>query len=316
MRPAGVVLGDDLGPRGRRLATIASVVSVIVLAALVVVALRRLANKGQFAGRKWEFLTNAGVRGFLLGGLGATLKAAIAGMVLALLVGGILALGRIAPQRIFRWVSGLLVQFFRAVPLLTLILFVSLSFPSWGLHLSALWYLVIALVAYNSAVLAEVFRAGILSLPKGQREAAYSLGMSWWQAMLLVVLPQAVRRMIPAIVSQLVTLLKDTSLGLVIPYEELLRRGQITGESFKLHNPLLQSLFVVAFLYWGVNFTLSRIARRLEVRQRRRFGGAPPTAAVEDLAALGAHSAAVEATAREGLQRPTTTAVTVKRSTL
>jgi glutamate transport system permease protein len=205
-------------------------------------------------------------------------------------VGGLLALGRIAPQRPFRWLSGVVVQFFRAVPLLTLILFVSLSFPKWGLHLSALWFLVIALVAYNSAVLAEVFRAGIQSLPRGQSEAAYSLGMSWWQTMLLVVLPQAVRRMIPAIVSQLVTLLKDTSLGGVIPFEELLRRGQITGESFKLNSPILQSIFVIACMYWAVCFTMSRIARRLEVRQRRRYGGKPPVEAVEDLAALHAES--------------------------
>jgi glutamate transport system permease protein len=298
MTGRGVVLGDDLGPRGRRHANFASAVTVVVLVALVLVAWRRLADKGELAGQKWKFLANARVRGFLLGGLAATLKAAIAGMVLALVVGGVLALGRIAPQRPFRWLSGVLVQFFRAVPLLTLILFVSLSFPKWGLHLSALWYLVIALVAYNSAVLAEVFRAGILSLPRGQSEAAYSLGMSWWQTMLLVVLPQAVRRMIPAIVSQLVTLLKDTSLGLVIPYEELLRRGQITGESFKLNSPLLQALFVVACMYWAVCFTLSRIARRLEVRQRRRFGGKPPAEAVEDLAALHAQSEEIEALGR------------------
>jgi glutamate transport system permease protein len=273
-------------------------VTVVVIVLLVALAWRRLAAKGQLEGRKWEFVANPRVRGFLLGGLMATLKAAIIGMVLALCVAGVLVLGRIAPQRTFRWLSGLLVQFFRAFPLLTLILFISLSFPKWGLHWSGLWYLVVALVAYNSAVLTEVFRAGIVSLPRGQSEAAYSLGLSWWQTMLLVVLPQALRRMIPAIVGQLVTLLKDTSLGLVIPYEELLRRGQITGESFKLHSPLLQSIFVVACMYWAVNFTLSRIARRLEVRQRRRFGGKPPIAATEDLALLEAQSQEIESTRR------------------
>lgn len=276
-----VVLGDDLGPRGRRIAAIASAVTVVVMVALTLVVWQRLAEKGQLAARKWEFLTNGRVRGFLLGGLAATLKAAIAAMVLALFVGGGLALGRIAPFRTIRWLCGLVVQFFRAVPLLTLILFISLSFPGWGLRWSALWYLVLALVAYNSAVLAEVFRAGILSLPKGQTEAACSLGMGWWQTMRLVVLPQALRRMIPAIVSQLVTLLKDTSLGLVIPYEELLRRGQITGESFRLHSPVLQSTFVVACMYWAVNFSLSRIARRLEVRPRRRSRGKPSPVAIE-----------------------------------
>jgi glutamate transport system permease protein len=273
------VLGDELGPRGRRLARLASVATVVLVVLVALVAWRRLAAKGQLSSRKWKFLTNASVQRFLLAGLGATLKAAIAGMAIALPVAGLLCLGRIAPQRTFRWLSGVLVEFFRAVPLLTLILFVSLSFPKWGLHLSALWYLVVALVAYNASVLAEVFRAGILSLPPGQMEAAYSLGMSWWQTELLVLMPQALRRMLPAIVSQLVTLLKDTSLGLVIPFEELLRQGQIVGESVKLNSPLLQVLVEVAVLYWAVNFTLSRMARRLEVRQRRRFGGKAPTAA-------------------------------------
>ncbi len=294
MTARGVVLGDDLGPRGRRLATIVSAVTVAVMVGLIVVVWQRLSAKGQLAGQKWQFLANSRVRGFLLGGLVATLRAAIAAMVLALLVGGVLALGRIAPQRTFRWLSSLLVQFFRAVPLLTLILFVSFSFPAWGLRWPALWYLVVALVAYNSAVLAEVFRAGILSLPRGQTEAAYSLGMSWRQTMRLVVMPQALRRMIPAIVSQLITLLKDTSLGLVIPYEELLRRGQITGESFRLHSPVLQSVFVVACMYWTVNFSLSRIARRLEVRQPHRSRGKPRPQAVGDLAAPYPESAEVE----------------------
>jgi glutamate transport system permease protein len=144
---------------------------------------------------------------------------------------------------------------------------------------------------YNGAVLGEIFRAGILSLDRGQSEAAYSLGMGYWQAMLLVVIPQAARRMIPAIVSQLVTLLKDTSLGAPIAYLELLRRARINGEFFG--NPL-QSLFVVAVMYIAVNFTLSRVARRLEVRQRRRLGAGQiaVAGAGEDLAVVGAQGQA------------------------
>jgi glutamate transport system permease protein len=290
MSTRGTVLGDDLGPRGRRLTTIASIVTAAVIVVVAVLAGLRLSHKGQLAGTKWEFITKPSVQRFLLSGLASTLKAALVSIAIALPLAGLLCLGRIAPQWPFRWLSGVLVQFFRAIPLLTIILFVSLSFPKWGVHLAALWYLVIALVAYNSSVLAEVLRAGILSLPRGQTEAAYSLGMTWWQTMILVIMPQALRRMIPAIVSQLVTLTKDTSLGLIIPYEELLRRSQIAGESFKLHAPLLQSMFVAACLYWAVCFTLSRLARRLEVRQRRRFGGKAPTVATEDLAVLAARS--------------------------
>jgi glutamate transport system permease protein len=140
-------------------------------------------------------------------------------------------------------------------------------------------------VAYNSAVLGEVFRAGILSLDRGQGEAASAIGLSYWQGMRLVILPQALRRMVPAIVSQLVTLLKDTALGFIIGYEELLRRGQLTD----IFNPL-QPLMVASAMYVAVNFTISRIARWLEVRQRRRLGaGSIDVAGVEDLAAMSAH---------------------------
>jgi glutamate transport system permease protein len=143
-------------------------------------------------------------------------------------------------------------------------------------------------VLYNSAVLAEIFRAGILSLDRGQTEAAEAIGLGYWQTMGLVLIPQAVRRMVPAIVSQLVTLLKDTSLGFVVPYEELLRRGNILGQ---FSRNVLQSLFVVALIYLVVNLILSRIARRLEVRQRRRYGaGAIRVAGNEELAAMEAEA--------------------------
>ena len=123
---------------------------------------------------------------------------------------------------------------------------------------------------------------------------AYSLGLSYWQAMGLVVVPHAVRRMVPAIISELVTLLKDTSLGAAVAYEELLRRARINGEFFQ--NPL-QSLFMAAVVYIVVNFALSRLARRLEVRQRQRFGAGriAVTGAGEDLALVGAQGEAATA---------------------
>ncbi len=276
---SGLIIGDELGPRAKRTVTSISIFSGAVVIALGVLAYQRLRSKGQLDGRKWRFLTDSRVRAFLIGGLTATLKAALVGMALAMAVGALLALGRLAPQRPARLVAAAIVEFFRAMPLLLLILFIARALPKWGLPLPNFWYLVIALVAYNGAVLAEVFRAGILSLDRGQPEAAQALGMGWWQTMGLVVVPQAARRMIPAIVSQLVTLLKDSSLGLILPYEELLRRGQVLGESFKEHNPLLQAYVVVAATYMAVNFTLSRVAKRLEYRQRQSPRGPEPMAA-------------------------------------
>ena len=132
-----------------------------------------------------------------------------------------------------RNMAGIFVEFFRGVPLLLLMFFTTIALPKLHIDLSTFWYIVLALVAYNSAILAEIFRAGILSLGRGQTEAAYAVGLTYWQTMRLVLIPQAARRMIPAIVSQLITLLKDTSLGFIVGYEELLRRGAGHGAALR-----------------------------------------------------------------------------------
>jgi glutamate transport system permease protein len=279
------VFGDVLGPRGRRKVLVASLVATVVVAGIVFVALRRLADAGQFEWALWKPFTQAAIWRFLSVGLANTAKAAAVSMVLSVTFGMLLALGRLTRNPVTRVVAGLWVEFFRGVPLILLILFSALGLPKYGLDWPLFWYLVLGLVLYNSAILGEIFRAGILSLDKGQTEAATAIGLTYWQAMRLVILPQALRRMIPAIVSQCVTLLKDTSLGFVIAYEELLRRANILGVFSK---NLLQSLFVVALMYIAVNLTLSRIARRLEVRQRRRLGAdSLQVAASEDLTVLG-----------------------------
>ncbi len=291
--PSGPVLGDDLGPRARRMVNVVSAVVLVILAALLWTAIQRLRSNGQLTADKWRWFTNVKVQRFVLVGLLDTVKVAVVAMALSLTVGALLALGRIAPQRPVRLVATVVIEFFRAMPLLLLILFIGLTFPTHHLPLGAFWYLVIGLTAYNGAVLGEVFRAGIASLDRGQTEAAQALGLRWWQTMRLVVVPQALRRMVPAIVSQLVTLLKDTSLGFVLPYEELLRRGRELGQDFTLHQPALQALIEVAVLYALVNFTLSRVAHRLELHQRRSGrGSAPAVTGALEMAALDARSAA------------------------
>jgi glutamate transport system permease protein len=180
------------------------------------------------------------------------------------------------------------VELFRALPLVLLILFVGLGLPHFGVNLSSCSYVVIGLAAYNSAVLGEIFRAGILSLDRGQGEAAAALGLGYWQTMALVLVPQAARRMVPAIVSQLVTILKDTSLGVIVFCEEFLRRSQLAGQNARPVSEL-QAYLIAAMIYVAVNFALSRTARRLEVRQRRRYrAGAISVSGVEDLALLEA----------------------------
>ncbi|MEA2685459.1 MAG: glutamate transport system permease protein [Actinomycetota bacterium] len=285
------VLGDMLGPRGRRQAQVATVVSLVVIAWIVYVVYRRLDAKNQLSGKLWDPFTQWAVWRFLLVGLVNTLKVAAVAMVLALIVGGILALARLARSRLARFVATVYVEFFRGLPLYLLVAFCGFGLPASGVDITALNALILALTLYNSAILGEVFRAGILSLDRGQSEAAYAIGLGYWRAMLLVVVPQAVRRMVPAIVSQLVTLLKDTSLGIVIAYEELLRRAQISAEFFDNHLP---TFIVVAAMYIVVNYSLSRLARRLEIRQRSRYqAGAIQVTGVEDLAVVAAQAQAV-----------------------
>ena len=280
-------IGDALGPRGRQTTRIVTAVSAVVLIGLVAVARSRLAGKGQLDAAKWEPFTEWGVIRFFLLGVRATIEVALVSVAGAMVIGALVALARLARTRAVRWLALAYTEFFRGVPLILLVFFCALGLPQYGIRLSLFWYLAIGLIIYNGAVLGEIFRAGILSLDRGQTEAAHSLGMGYWQAMLLVVIPQAARRMVPAIVSQLVTLLKDTSLGAAIAYFELLRRARVNGEFFQ--NPL-QSLVVAAVLYIVVNFTLGRVARRLEVRQRRRYnaGAISVAGGGEDLALVGA----------------------------
>jgi glutamate transport system permease protein len=284
-------IGDALGPRGRRTTRIVSAVSAVALIAIVGLALSRLSDKGQLDAAKWRPFTQWSVMKFFLIGLRTTIEVALVSMVGAMAIGAVMALARLSRTRPVRWVAVAYIEFFRGVPLVLLIFFCALGLPRYGVRLSLFWYLVLGLTVYNSAVLAEIFRAGILSLDRGQTEAAYSLGMGYWQSMLLVIVPQAARRMIPAIVSQLVTLLKDTSLGAAIAFEELLRRSRINGEFFQNK---LQSLFVAAVLYIVINFALSRLASRLEVRQRRRYkaGAINVAGAGMDLALIGAQAEA------------------------
>ncbi|MDQ4068721.1 MAG: amino acid ABC transporter permease [Actinomycetota bacterium] len=265
---------------------VVSVISAVVIVGFVVLALLRLADKGQLDRSKWEPFTQPSVQRFLLQGLRATVQAAVVAMIGAIIVGALMALARLSRTPPLRWLATAYVEFFRGLPLILLIFFSAFGLPTYGVRLSVFWYLALGLIIYNGAVLGEIFRAGILSLDRGQSEAAYSLGMTYWQSMLLVVIPQAARRMVPAIVSQLVTLLKDTSLGAAVTYFELLRRARVNGEFF---GNMLQSLFVAAVLYIIVNFSLSRLARWLEVRQRRRFSaGTIAVTGVEDLAVMGA----------------------------
>jgi glutamate transport system permease protein len=280
------VLYDVQGPKARRRVLITSLVGAALLLVLLAVAAQRLATNGQFEYEKYEpFFTEPVLyEQLLLVGLKNTLIAAAYALVLALLLGTLLAFGRLSHRAFVRIPATLVVEVFRGLPLLLLILGLFLGFPAvTGTRLSALWALVIGLTLYNGAVIAEIIRAGVLSVPKGQSEAALATGLGRGQTLRLILLPQAVRTMLPALISQLVVLLKDTSLGFVIGYLEILR---ISGRLVQtLDNPIQMGLFV-AMVYIIINGLLSLLARYVESRQRRTVGSSAAMAPTEEGAVL------------------------------
>jgi glutamate transport system permease protein len=265
---------------GRRRVAIGSAVAIAGLAVVGGLAVIRLVDAGQFEGRKWSPIFNpadaqfATVWRFLAGGAFHTLEAAVFAMVFSLVIGTVLVSARVVAKPWYRWLLVSVIELLRGVPVVMAIFFASRVLPELGVQLSLVWYLVIGLTAYNAVVMAEIIRAGVATLPRGQTEAAYAIGLSRGATLRLILLPQAFRVMLPALISQLVVILKDTSLGAFISYEELLRRGNIAVQN--LGNPL-QLYLVVGLLFVAVNSTLSRVAVVVERRVARgRRTARPP----------------------------------------
>jgi glutamate transport system permease protein len=277
------VLYDVAGPRGRRRILIGSVAGLVLVALVVGVAVARLAANDVFEAERWRVLTRSDLLELLGRGLVATLRAAAVAMVLAMALGALLAVGRLSRRRWLAVPAGAWVELFRGLPLLLVILFLFLGLPAAGVTISTFWALVGGLTLYNSAVLGEIFRAGVLSLPLGQTEAASAIGLRRGQTLRLILLPQAVRRMLPALISQGVTLLKDTSLGFVIAYAELLRVGRNAVEF--LGGPYSIPVYTaIAVVYIAVNASLSFLARWLDRRTRRRLGRTVETSVADEAA--------------------------------
>ncbi|MCW2604057.1 MAG: polar amino acid transporter, inner rane subunit [Pseudonocardiales bacterium] len=274
------VLYDVPGPKARLRYRLYGLVSLVAVGGLLAYVLYKLNESGQFSARKWEIFQYTEVQKSLLRGLGATVKAGAIAGVLALALGGVLAAGRLSDHRLLRVPSYAAVELFRAVPLLILIFFMY-----YGFKFGQLTSVVLGLTIYNGAVLAEIFRAGINAVARGQSEAGYALGLRKNQVMRIVLLPQAVRSMLPAIVSQLVVLLKDVALGFLITYRELLTEAKQLFSAQAFEFPVLPVTFVVAAIYIVMCSMLSLLAKYLEGRTRRTRKTAARTVAVEAEAA-------------------------------
>jgi len=251
------VLYDQPGPRTRARHRIYTVVSVVALVGAVAAVIWRMYDRGQLAYELWEpFVTPEYVRA-LLAGLRQTLQMAALAILFAVAFGVVFGVGKLSDRRILRWPSWLVVEFFRAVPVLLMMYFLYLAYGVGEGGIGPYWCVVIALMVYNGAVLAEVFRAGINAVPKGQAEAAYALGMRKSQVMNIVLMPQAVKIMLPSIISQCVVALKDTSLGFAILAPGLTRVGKQIYDEFQNQ---VQVAIVVTAMYVTVNLLLTALA--------------------------------------------------------
>ena len=261
---SGSVLFDAPGPKTVARHRLYSVLTVLGALGLLGFAVWRLYDTGQLTYEKWEvFLTPAYLEVILVDGLLKTLQMAFFSIIFAIVFGLVFGIGKMSDHGWVRWPCWLVVEFFRAVPVLLLMVFVFFMFAIGDGPLSSFWCVVIALTVYNGSVLAEVFRAGINAVPAGQVEAAYALGMRKTQVMVSVQLPQAVKIMLPAIISQMVVALKDTSLGYYILAPGLTAVGKPIYLEF---NNQVPTAIVIASLYIGVNLVLTFIATKVQHR--------------------------------------------------
>ncbi|AYV30685.1 amino acid ABC transporter permease [Streptomyces goshikiensis] len=248
-------LYDYPGPKTRRRHFYYGILSTALILLLLGWLLYLLFDTEQFTAAKWSPFTYEGIQKLLLRGLGNTLKAFAYASVFSLLLGAILAAGRLSVHRPLRWLATLCVEFFRAMPVLVMIFFIFVA-----LKVQPLPALVAGLTLYNGSVLAEVFRTGINAVDRGQREAAYALGMRKTQVTTYVLAPQALRAMLPTIISQLVVALKDTSLGYLITYEEFLHAGKLIASNLDYDLPFIPVVMIISPIYIGMCMLLSWFA--------------------------------------------------------
>ncbi len=259
-------LYEPPGPKTRRRIRVVTAVSLLVLAALLGLLVKQFADNGQLNPRYWSFFLAPTTWKFIGEGLLGTLRAALSAGAIALVLSVVLMLGRISTVRALRAVSTAVIEFSRGVPSLLFIYFFFLVIPQYGMRLSSFWMIVLPVAIGAMGVVAEVLRAGVNAVPKGQVEAAMSLGMSRAKILRLIVLPQAVRFVIPSLIAQLVIVVKDTTFAYVVSYPDLMQNAKVLITNYEA---ILSVYLVTAVIYIVINFLINKVAvaisRRMHV---------------------------------------------------
>jgi glutamate transport system permease protein len=263
------------GPKTKRKILIGTIISSIAIAAILVWVVLRLYQMGQFDASYWYFFGQWSTWRFLLQGLAGTAEVAVTAGVIALALGILFMFGRISKNRVVSGIFRVIINFFRGIPSLLLIYFFFLVIPSYGIKMPAFWMLTLPISLTASGVLAEVFRAGVNAVPNGQREAALSLGMTEGKVLRKIILPQAIRYVIPSLISQLVVVVKDTSVAYVVSFPDLLQNARVLISNY---DSLVSVYFVVAIIYILINYAINELA----VRMARQSGTKVVTRAQEN----------------------------------
>lgn len=265
------VLFDVPGPKARTRNVYLNVATAVVVVGIIGFILFRFYESGQFTAKKWEIFTFARVQEQFLKAIWATVSAFGVAAVGSLVLGIVLAFGRLADTKWLRIPCYWFTEVFRAVPLLILMMIMYYGLPSAGVEgITPFVAVVVGLILYNGSVLAEVFRAGIESLPKGQREAGLAIGLTNGQTLRTILLPQAIRAMLPVIISQLVVIMKDTALGFLITYNEIMYYAASLGSQGRYGSPVVPALMVAAVIYVGLCLILSGVAKYTEYKMSSR----------------------------------------------
>ncbi|WP_085830049.1 amino acid ABC transporter permease [Collinsella vaginalis] len=250
-------LYEEPGPRTRRRIQIGTAIAAVVVAALLVVVVHQFWATGQLDPQYWLFFTQGTTWTFLFSGFLGTLSVSLTAAVIAIFLGFLLMLGRISGIRPLAAVCRIVTDFFRGVPSLLLIYFFFLVVPQYGIKLPAFWMITAPVALAASGVLAEVLRAGVNAVPRGQTEAALSIGMRPFRARMLIVVPQAIRFVIPSLISQLVVVVKDTTLAYVVSYPDLLQNARVLITNY---DALVSTYFVAAIIYILLNYAINQLA--------------------------------------------------------
>ena len=250
-------LYEEPGPKTRRKMLVGTVLSLAALAALVAWVAYRFWVTGQFAPKYWELFSWRTTWRYLFAGLEGTFAVALTAAVLSIVLGVLLMLGRTSHVKALNVVCAVLTNVLRGIPSLLFIYFFFFAMPNLGIKMPAFWMLCIPVTLAASGVLAEVFRAGVNAVPRGQTEAGLSIGLSRWKVKTKIVLPQAVRLVIPSLISQLVVVVKDTALAYVVSYPDLMQNAQVLRTNY---DALVSTFLVVALIYIVINYLINKAA--------------------------------------------------------